>query len=350
MTDQLTEGRPVGPQPPASGREASVPPKQNQTTQKKGRTLRTKFAAVRREAGPMPGASALLSKIVMIAMMVGIVCGPLALAYATFTARKPAPAPAAAETSTDTATRPVEQAAQALVRTWLSASSDDADTVAGMLVQTPSQMQLPKDRPQAPTAVEVVEVTQVDPSLWRVDVAASWPNATRARETYRVTVTQVDESAAVLALPARVATASPSKDVAGQELERLSPTSPAAVTSTGFVTALLTGAQQDLNRWIAPNSTVDAVTPAACEQVEVQEVSALDSSVPPTPGNGDTVRVGVDLTCSKFGNETAMHYWLDLTGRDARWEVNDLSDLPAAPLTPANKTTAPTPTTAATPN
>ena len=287
------------------------------------------------------------TRVFLVLIVAAIAAGPVALLLqmgrpevAQVLSNTPEPTAAAA----GPAARAASTATQ-FVRVWLSAGSNDRDQVVALVMVPPQTVQLPAARPAPPTWVEVADVEQTTPGEWRVLVQAGGGLA-GSRATYLVLVRVGDAGAAAVSMPARVpAPVPPAPRAASLKTIRLS--DPAAQAVSGFTTSLLTG-DPEINRWVAPDSTLQS-GPKACQAVTVTQV--LSNTAEPTPIDTSelTVLATVDCTIAQASASRQLisqplQYPLVLRARDGRWEVARYAD--AAPKV-ASPTTA-TPSAAGT--
>jgi hypothetical protein len=288
---------------------------------------------------------ALATRLVHVALVGALISGPVALIWVAVSRTTQPPAPmASVEESAGSQTRNetlAAAAAQRLVLTWLTASATDKAALQALLVdQLPATVALPEKRPAAPGQVWIGEVDQRAPGRYRV-VVATVGGSPGGHAYFAVPVAIDDGVAAALSLPAR--TRPPDAlDHDNAHLRSLSPVStddPAFQTAAGYITAYLT-ASGELDRWTAPDAPLDAIAPAACSAVRVNDVETLASEHP-------TSRISViaTATCQTRGRPpTTTQHGLVLQTRDGRWEV--LAEDPALLLDPAAATTEAPPSTA----
>lgn len=232
----------------------------------------------------------------------------------------------------------VEATAQRLVLTWLTASAGEKASVQALIAAPlPGTLELPEQRPAAPTHMWVGEVDEQAPGRFEVTVATSGGALGAA---YFVVPVRVDGGISVaLALPAR--TRPPA--AADSDLFRLpalttvSTDDPAFQTAAGYVTAYLTGSAE-LDRWTGPNAHLTAVLPRACDSVRVDAVQMV------TTDAASATRVGVIATATCIAGRrpsTTSQYGLVLQVRDGRWEV--AAEDRALLLDPTSGTSTPAP-------
>ena len=234
-----------------------------------------------------------------------------------------------------------EATAQRLVLTWLTASASDKAAVQALIAAPlPATLELPEQRPAAPTQMWVGEVVEHTPGRFQVTVATSGGAAGPA--AYFTVPVRVDGGVSVaLALPAR--TRPPAVADADRfrlpALTTVATDDPAFQTAAGYVTAYLTGSPE-LDRWTGPNAHLTPVLPRACGSVRVDTVQMV------TTDEASTTRADViaTATCLAGGRpSTTSQYGLVLQVRDGRWEV--AAEDPALLLDPtsSSSTTPPRP-------
>ena len=229
-----------------------------------------------------------------------------------------------------------EATAQRLVLTWLTASAKDKAAVQALIAAPlPATLELPEQRPAAPTQMWVGEVVGHTPGRFQVTVATSGGAAGPA--AYFTVPVRVGGGVSVaLALPAR--TRPPAVADADRfrlpALTTVATDDPAFQTAAGYVTAYLTGSPE-LDRWTGPNARLTPVLPRACGSVRVDTVQEMV-----TADEASTIRADViaTATCLAGGrSSTTSQYGLVLQVRDGRWEV--AAEDPALLLDPTSTTT-----------
>lgn len=279
------------------------------------------------------------TRLVAVLIFIGIGCGPVALWSAATASNQPVTQPVVSATSgiDDRAETRAGEAATALVRTWLSASSVDADTLAGMVQVNPGPINLPDKSPVPPTWVDVADVEQADAGMWRVTVTAGGGAAGQIA-AFAVLVTASDAGASAVALPARVPLPAGfvrpdiSDAAAGMPVS-----GPIAQTVSGFLTALLAAGPGDqLSRWTSPTSTIRPVG-SVCDAVTLSQL--LGPQDPPAhPADNTEISVMATASC-KTHTHTSQdlteieQYPLVLRARAGRWEVDRYTtSAPGAPV------------------
>ena len=270
------------------------------------------------------------TRIFLVLFMAAMLCGPAALVMASTS--RPAPVVSAAAPSTTPSARDQLRAGAAavgLVRVWLSAGADDEATVVSMMGRDPGPFTLPANRSPAPAWLSVSDATPTKPGEWTVVVVAG--SQTGGVSYYSVLVAVTPQQAAAMTLPAPMP--QPRLTADATDLGLLSTGDPRTVTATGFVTSLLTGAD-DMSRWLTPDSTVQP-TGRICRTVRVRRVeSAAVDDTDTTPGPTATdLLATVDCQSAPDGSQVrTLQYPLTVQLRDGRWEVSGYaSTLPTEP-------------------
>ena len=144
---------------------------------------------------------------------------------------------------------------------------------------------------------------------------------------YRVGVLATEDRYVATSLPGEVPAPAlaevPKLD--GLGLERPKPDDPVATAVRQFLAAYLAG-EGEIERYITPGAPVQAVDPAPFGGVEVTRLALVEPTGPKAP----TV-VRAEVAASTAGGAVQiLHYALELSERQGRWEVSQV--LPAAPL------------------
>lgn len=227
----------------------------------------------------------------------------------------------------------------------------------------------------------VVRLRQSDTSVWSVTVAARvigaqrsaapspQPGASPAPAADAVRYFQVavatgsgvggSTSYTALSMPAEVAAPERAKSpelVYGAMRPALS-TDPRTQAVTSFLTAYLTKAGAELERYLAPGVRLSAPSPAPYSGIAVDQLAVEGESggepVVSVPADGTTLRLLVTLRATgQDGVRLPLAYALTLKARASRWEIAGLDGAPAVtspvPATTASGTpgpaTTPTPT------
>lgn len=284
------------------------------------------------------------TRMVAALIFVGIACGPLALLWqAASGARTVAPTAVQSTGPDPRAAIRAGAAATALVQTWLIASVDDADRLAAMVQVDPGQIDLPTKRPTPPDWVAVADAEPVGPDLWRITVTAAGGTAGPSA-TFAVLVTATDAGAAPVALPARIQ--SPAEYVSEGLTDAatgMAATGPVADTVTGFLNALVVTTDDQLARWVSPDSQLRPVGPV-CDSVKLTQLLGPDG-LPEQPADGSQISILATASCSTGHSTQTQQYPLILKARAGRWEVDRYATTapgqPVNPTTPSDSTVAP---------
>lgn len=289
---------------------------------------------------------ALGQKAITGALLVAVVCGPLALITATVNGQ---PKPAAAQIVVDEPLSAQQQAAgeygAAFVAAWLSATREDAGNLEDY-VSTSAIAQL-SATPWNYRDLTVASIAKTEGSdLLSVVVAANveefdmesedgamiWP-----RRYFATTVQVTHAGMSIVGLPAPVA--APAKESEAVRLvytQSVSKTSTARETVEAFLAAYLAGSG-DIGRYITPGTAISAITPAPYMTLTVTDVKGdVEPSDSPSTGSVVHVLATVEVASASDQKLTAT-YALTLTARDGRWETTsvDLAPLESTPTTPS---------------
>ncbi|QES51972.1 hypothetical protein DEJ50_33230 [Streptomyces venezuelae] len=215
----------------------------------------------------------------------------------------------------------------------------------------------------------VVRLRQTDMTVWAVTVAArvtgatpsatpsTQPGAVAAPAADAVRYFQVPVATApgaggataytALALPAEVAAPERAKSpvLAYGAMHPALPSDPRTQAVTSFLTAYLTKAGAELDRYLAPGTRLAAPSPAPYTGIAVDQLAVESETggepVVSVPGDGTTLRLLVTLRATgQDGVRLPLAYALTLKARAGRWEIASLDGAPAI--------TSPTPAPAAT--
>lgn len=225
--------------------------------------------------------------------------------------------------------------AEMYVRSWLSASRDDA---AGLAAFYPDGMRSEREvGSQIPVATATVSVASPAPGEWSVVVAANLltlqPDGTRPAKITCEQVSLVGDgsSYAATSLPAPVAcpaTAAPPALAYGQPADLAGPIGQSV---SGFLTAYLVG-QGQLDRYVTPGASVSPVSPTPFASVRLQDLRTHETFEPgqaARPLDGTQVHVLARVRCfDATGQSTLADYPLTLTARSGRWELARVDPAP----------------------
>ncbi|MET7520443.1 conjugal transfer protein [Streptomyces sp. NPDC005480] len=209
-----------------------------------------------------------------------LLTGPAALALAltqpAVTVVPPdAPAPAPNAASAVTAADPSGYVAE-FADAWLRSDADAPDSTSAMraLHLGPGvALPEPADGAKAPQKVTAVRSVQRSGSQWSVTVAAQYADGLRYFAV-PVTASKSGGAVAVTGTPALVA--APAAVKAAPSVYRVEvPDGPLSDTVGDFLTAYL-GGSGDVDRYLAPRTSLDAVAPALADKVDVEVVTARE--------------------------------------------------------------------------
>lgn len=279
-------------------------------------------------------------------LALALLAGPAALAW---TLLRPEPAPvavASGSASTAESAAATERAVE-LVETWLRADSNDQQLIASLTNAPVGTL------PQEGLTIRdssVAQVEQAEDDVWSVtvgvDVAEPAPGSTPppadakgeqaevslvwVRRYFQVPVlvqrtdtkySGPDLAVTALALPSPVPGPGAAADAPDLDYsETISPTSAAGQSATGFLAAMIAG-DGEITRYLAPGTSVSAITPAPYSAVAVTGIKGShEVTEDPADGDGTHALVTAELT-RLDGNKTTAQYVLTLVARDGRWEV-----------------------------
>lgn len=224
----------------------------------------------------------------------------------------------------------------------------------------------------------VVRLRQTDTPVWSVTVAArvtgaqppapsTQPGASPSQSADAVRYFQVPVATApgaggataytALALPAEVAAPERAKtpELVYGAMRPALPTDPRTQAVTSFLSAYLTKAGAELDRYLAPGTRLAAPSPAPYSGVAVDQFAVEGETggepVVSVPGDGTSLRLLVTLRATgQDGVRMPLTYALTLKARAGRWEIASLDGAPAltsptpAPAASGAPGPAPTPT------
>lgn len=169
--------------------------------------------------------------------------------------------------------------------------------------------------------VRAVDVAEAGDGYWAVTVAVGAPG----EEMFFRAAVDVDPetfAAVAVGMPAIVAApAAAEREPLGVTLGPPPTDDPVVETVSGFLSAYLCG-QGDLSRFMRPGTSLVAVDPPVCSQVEIVRWGAAAED----EGNQTIV---VDAQLGTGENARIATYSAAMTRRDGRWEIAEL--LPAPP-------------------
>lgn len=276
-------------------------------------------------------------------LWIAIMCGPFAAGFAIWQITRPAPVPVVETTELDPEELSVqlhaEEFAVRVITTWLGASHGQEDLLKALLPQA-ATVTLPAVGMSVSDPM-VVESQKAAEGVWSITVAATVTDTRmQARRFFSIPVKATASTAVAVALPREVAGTLLAQTPAVDYRVAVVSSSPLHATAAEFLNALLVG-RGDVDRLIAPNVDLRAVTPAPFTEVAITRIMA-HSEVPAALKDGATLDVLVTAT-AKTGDQqrVSVQYPLTLVVRAARWEVAAIRDLPLLPTKSA--TTSPSP-------
>ncbi|MER7959175.1 conjugal transfer protein [Streptomyces sp. NPDC096030] len=314
--------------------------------------------------GAQANSTALLRWLVWGLIALGPLLGALAYLSVPTTSAAPAPrtAPSAAAASGG---QGAAGFATLFVATYLSAGRGDEPKLA---VYYPPASNLQLDGVSGQHRGEqltVVRLRQSDASVWSVTVAARVTSATPAitpstqpgassspaAATGAVRYFQVPVATApgaggataytALALPAEVAAPERAKtpELVYGAMRPALPSDPRTQAVTSFLSAYLTKAGAELDRYLAPGTRLAAPAPAPYSGVAVDQLAVEGESggepVVSVPGDGTALRLLVSLRATgQDGVRLPLTYALTLKARAGRWEIASLDGAPAITALP----------------
>lgn len=269
--------------------------------------------------------------------------------------------------------------AQLFVAAYIGAGEGDQDKLAAYYPAASGLRLEGASGRRSPEQLTVVRLRQTDQSVWSVTVATRITEATTGAtasptggRTGGQADSEKDEAAdavryfqvpvatgsvtggatgyVALAMPAEVAAPEriQTPELIYGPMRAALPSDPRTQAVTEFLTAYLTGAG-DLDRYLAPGTTLTAVTPPpytgiAVDQLAIEGEQASEA-VTAVPGDGTKLRLLVALRATGTDQvRVPLTYALTLSARAGRWEIAALDGAP----TPASVRSA-TPTSSASP-
>ncbi|MFE5940196.1 conjugal transfer protein [Streptomyces sp. NPDC056470] len=292
-----------------------------------------------------------------------IALGPLlgTLAYLSVPTTSAAPAPKTAPSAPSASGgQGAAGFASLFVAAYLSAGRGDEPKLAAYYPPA-GNLQLDGDSGQRRgEQLTVVRLRQTDTSVWSVTVAArvtgaqptatpstgpgASPSPTAATDAVRYFQVPVTTAPAAggataytaLALPAEVAAPERAKapELVYGPMHPALPADPRTQAVTSFLTAYLTKAGAELDRYLAPGTRLAAPSPAPYSGIAVDSFAAEGETggelVVSVPGDGTTLRLLVILRATgQDGVRLPLTYALTLKARAGRWEIASLDGAPA---------------------
>ncbi|MEV6735311.1 conjugal transfer protein [Streptomyces sp. NPDC051364] len=326
--------------------------------------------------GAQANSAALIRWIVWGLIALGPLLGALAYLSAPTTSAAPAPktAPSAPSASGG---QGAAGFASLFVAAYLSAGRGDEPKLAAYYPPAASMQLDGVSAKHRGEQLTVVRLRQTDTSVWAVTVAArvtgaqpspapaTQPDASPSQSADAVRYFQVPVATApaaggataytALALPAEVAAPERAKtpELVYGAMRPALPSDPRTQAVTSFLSAYLTKAGAELDRYLAPGTRLAAPSPAPYSGIAVDQLAVEGETggepVVSVPGDGTTLRLLVTLRATgQDGVRLPLTYALTLKARAGRWEIASLDGAPAlTPPTPAASGApgpAPTPT------
>lgn len=280
--------------------------------------------------------SRLGSRVVSVALLGAIACGPVGVVMASVARPASAPAPVASFDDRMASRRSV--AAETAVQwagAWLTTPADRAGELRAFYG---GQVVLPKTA-AAVANLRVVDAVPSDAGVWTVTVGGEVTPAGAKAAVQRYFQVPVAVSgggaegpvaASPMSTPAPVAGPRPVEGLPGSAYGARITSGPVVETVQAFLTASLTG--QDVSRFVTPGSAAAGATTTTNRWggVEVVEVGAdrtvNDQEVPP---DGTPVRVLASVLVTETGADSRFERLqadipLTLTTRGGRWEVSSV--------------------------
>ncbi|MCX5078827.1 conjugal transfer protein (plasmid) [Streptomyces sp. NBC_00513] len=307
--------------------------------------------------GAQANSAALLRWIVWGLIALGPLLG--ALAYLSVPATSASPAPKAAPSApAASGGQGAAGFASLFVAAYLSAGRGDEPKLAVYYPQAASMQLDGVSGRHRGEQLTVVRLRQTDASVWAVTVAArvtgtqpspapsTQPGADPSQSADAVRYFQVPVATApgaggataytALALPAEVAAPERAKtpELVYGAMRPALPTDPRTQAVTSFLSAYLTKAGAELDRYLAPGTRLAAPSPAPYSGVAVDQFAVEGKTggepVVSVPGDGTTLRLLVTLRgTGQDGVRLPLTYALTLKARAGRWEIASLDGAPA---------------------
>ncbi|MFF8867919.1 conjugal transfer protein [Streptomyces sp. NPDC015139] len=284
-------------------------------------------AAAQMAAGARLEAMRRRVRLSRVAVWTVIAAGPIALCVAVAsTPTTVAAAPAAKPTAVRTATFAADPSgyAQVFLVAWLRSSANDETSAQARLAQSMApDVELPAlaDAQSAPQSVTAVRSTHRGTGAWSVTVAAQYAGGSVRYYAVPVAADSTGSSFTVTGAPGVVA--GPARaEVPKSSYAVTVPEGNLSSAIGQFLAAYLTGAGQ-VDRYLAPDVQLTAVSPAPYTAVAVQEVSAVEeaAATEQVPADGTTVRVLASVEARGATGRWPLAYELTLKARSGRWEV-----------------------------
>ncbi|MFG2298493.1 conjugal transfer protein [Streptomyces sp. NPDC048603] len=299
-----------------------------------------------------------------------ILLGPFlgALAYLSVPTTSAAPAPKAAPSAPSASGgQGAAGFATLFVSAYLSAGRGDEPKLAAYYPLAASMQLDGVSGQHRGEQLTVVRLRQTDTAVWAVTVAArvpgaqpsappsTQPGASPSPAADAVRYFQVPVATApgaggataytALSMPAEVAAPERAKtpELVYGAMRPALPSDPRTQAVTSFLSAYLTKAGAELDRYLAPGIRLAAPSPAPYSGVAVDQLAVEGETggepVVSVPGDGSTLRLLVALRATgQDGVRLPLTYALTLKARAGRWEIASLDGAPTTssrPPTPA---------------
>lgn len=305
----------------------------------------TESAAAELDSDVVPVASdrqlvsaGLVSRVITVAVLMVIACGPAGLAAAFVTGGDdgaPAAAPERGDGAQVDARYRAGELATRVVVAWLHATGDDSDELEDL---APADEARFGDDAVTVSDPQVASIRAGHES-WAVTVAATVGDAGGVRRYFQVPIAASDDRLSVLALPTPVAGIRPGEPHRLDYDQSVAKNEPVHEAVASFLSAYAAG-EGDVARLSSPGARLHAINPAPYKAVEVTSLeSRSDGDVDTSgePADGQTLRVRALATAEVSADQTVtVSYALTLAARDGRWEISAIDDAPARDASPSS--------------
>ncbi|MFD0067378.1 conjugal transfer protein [Streptomyces sp. NPDC056690] len=260
-----------------------------------------------------------------------LLAGPAALALAlarpsATVVTQDAPAPASSATAAVAPSDPSGYVAE-FADAWLRSDADAPDSTSAMrALRLAPDVALPEptEESKGPQKVTAVRSVQRGGNQWSVTVAAQYADGVRY---FAVPVAASASGGAVAVTGTPALVAAPGVAKTGPSAYRVEvPDGPLTDTIHDFLTAYLAGSGE-VDRYLAPQTSLAAVAPAVADRVDVEGVSARDKAAAAGQVASDSTRVHVTASVVAHTKSGAwpLAYELILAARGGRWEISALT-------------------------
>ncbi|MFH8737594.1 conjugal transfer protein [Streptomyces sp. NPDC017964] len=210
---------------------------------------------------------------------------------------------------------------------WLRSAADAPDSTSAMraLRLAPGvALPEPAEGAKAPQKVTAVRSVHRNGTQWSVTVAAQYADGVRYF-AMPVTASTSGGAVAVTGTPALVAAPAAAKGAPSAYQVEV-PGGPLTDTIKDFLTAYLAGSGE-VDRYLAPRTSLAAVTPAVADQVDVETVTAREEAATAEQVASDSTRVHIQasVTAHTKSGTWPLAYELTLAARGGRWEIAALT-------------------------